>query len=890
MSRHNVVGSLVRQPELRHQDTGLAIVTQPEEKFRAKFAGLFDQKYGYAIIHYLKQVVQISSRGKRKQRCLLITNSALYITRKDAVTRRCVAVHDIEEIMFIPATCGLVFRIPQQYDIMIELPPGTAKAADELHYILNILNVIHQHQRKCRANIRKIDGKPKKPKDFEPPLQMDKPKNFKHFAIAIESIADSNSILDSQKGTTPLPDIYELLNKPADKNSKISRDATASPPPPPIRSPPRVVDEEKIKEEHPLLVKNTTVVPDRTTTIRSRSPPRDPVPERSITEEELSERVRAEVERELKNREDQLSQKSKSRSQSPILCEVATQANGFPGQAATAGRSKSRQSSVASPGSPGVESVVTVNNYIIPPVADGNDDDDDFEPPPPPPLEPPHEKENAPLNSNLLAPGTRKPGISNRPVVNSAAAALLTPSDDYFRRVAGTNNKVVGLPLPLQKLANGNGSVFGYQPPPPPPPMSSNQTSGVPLPLTAAVGSKELPLPDASNISQNVSQLLTPTPGLPLRQEPTREESRAIAQLESDVRNLHFELTRLSEEKDAEIARLRAEKEAPNQAALPGNANANQTLEDLLYEIDGGDLLQPTPGIRLRNGLQNNTNTNAITEDVVTSQPDSPSRRSVPDQDTVQEPEVTIDQNATSESEAIARLTEAQAASIEARKQEILSTQEEVRAMVDSGRYSKHSDEIRELNKQLEALVRDLSYEAKGYELGFVLGELSPKRNSASPLREEPNLSPTAQEDDDMIDAITSQQVPVHHSPVASKRSRSRSAGRTKVNTANNPNVPPQQIPSEYQQHLQQHQHQHHHHQQGYPQMPYPTGEYDNQELQDMYSQWYYYYLPYWQQQQQQQQQEPQPEPQPERQPDQQQQQSELPNQQSDQEQSTGDT
>ena len=829
MSRHNVgVGSLVRQPELRHQDTGLAIITQPEEKFRAKFAKLFDQKYGYAIIHCMKQVIQISSKGKGKQRCLLITNVAMYITRKDTKTRRCVAIHDIEEIMYIPATCGLVFRIPSQYDIVLELAPGTPHAADELHYILNILNVLHQHHRRKPATIQKIEGRPRRARDFEPPLMMDKPKSFKHFAIAIAyiSVADANRISDSQTAAArPLPDVSELINNKPDMDSKLSRDATASPPPPPLRSPPRMADEEKIREEHPLLLKSTTVVPERTIVVPKSPPMESAPPERSITEDELSERVRAEVERELKSREEQLPTRSKS----PLLCEVATQATDFPKQSST--RSRSRQSTV---GSPGGESVATINNYIIPPVADCDDDDDFGAPPLPPPLELSADKENAPLNSNLLAPGNRKVFGNNKSIPDNAAAALLTPSEDYYRRVASTSDRNVGLPLPLQQLANGNASVFGYQPPPPPPPSQSV----VPLPLTG--GSKDIPLPDASNISQSVSQLLTPTPGLLHQPDNLRDKNRAIAQLESDVRNLHLELTRLSEEKDAEIARLRSDRDVTDLDKTNLQGNANQTLEDLLYEIDGGDLLHPTPGIRLRSGLEKRSGP-GITEDVVTSQKESP-QRVVPEQDTVQDPDVTIDQNATTESDAIARLTEAQAASIEARKQEILCTQEEVRSMVESGRYSKHSDEIRELNKQLEALVRDLSYEAKGYELGFVLGELSPKRKSASPPREEQHTTLTDQVDDEVIEAILSQQQqPVIQSPVVSKnRSRSRSAGRSKVPAVHNQNYPAHP-PAEYQQ-------------QGYPQMPYPTGDYDNQELQEMYSQWYYYYLPYWQQQQQQQQ------------------------------------
>eukprot|EP01064_Diplonema_japonicum_P002650 TRINITY_DN11698_c0_g2_i2.p1 TRINITY_DN11698_c0_g2~~TRINITY_DN11698_c0_g2_i2.p1 ORF type:complete len:202 (+),score=45.01 TRINITY_DN11698_c0_g2_i2:97-702(+) len=196
------------QPVLRALDTGLEVLLYPEPKYREKFGPLFNQPTGKALIHYMNPVNKISSKGKKQNRILLLSNNALYLTEVDSTVKRCVPVKDITQVVVAPASGCIGFRISKEYDILLEL--NSQDPAKEVHYLLNILKVLYQKEQTGILGtwVRQVDGVKKRAKPFDPPLLMSKPKGFKLTLVAIPVLSpeEIQQMLKASVRPSPLPD------------------------------------------------------------------------------------------------------------------------------------------------------------------------------------------------------------------------------------------------------------------------------------------------------------------------------------------------------------------------------------------------------------------------------------------------------------------------------------------------------------------------------------------------------------------------------------------------------------------------------------------------------------------------------------------------------------
>eukprot|EP00659_Diplonema_papillatum_P023383 gene23383-35824_t len=380
-------------------------------------------------------------------------------------------------------------------------------------------------------------------------------------------------------------------------------------------------------------------------------------------------------------------------------------------------------------------------------------------------------------------------GLNIPPGLTSSDVALLTPSEEYYtrQRTAQTTSKQ-GLGAAAISHMNAIAAATVANAPLPPgyahAPMQSTAVA-LGLPPPPGVSASEVPLRPPvpppgvgydSILSGGSSFLHHPPVSV---QDPDAGGfpaggSSAVTKLEQDVLSLQLEIQKMSMEKDAEIAALRRQVShheggggaahgrmgAQLQELRRNHTQGQSELHRILSQIPGGDLLAPSPGVPLRSGLgaasPGGAGGHRRRQHSPQGGPGTP-RVTSPAAHDVSEPspagghpsqalEASDGLAALGDDEMYRRLTQAQVASIEHRRKQIEEAQQEVKNMVACGRYAENSLEIVELQRQLDALIKDLAYEAKGYELGLLLDAESGKE--AEDPAEDPFRYPSEPRDD----------------------------------------------------------------------------------------------------------------------------------------------
>ena len=749
-------------PVIRAPDTGLGIILEPPEaKLRAKFMVLFKQPTGHSILHYMRRVTKISSKGKAQPRVLLVSNTSVYLTDENAMVKRCIPIVDIGSVE-VARDGRIAFRVPEdkkekktQYDMFVGLPQDGDNVAAEQKYLLNILQVLHQHIHSLSTHqgqkwVKHIDKRIDKPSDFTPPLNMKKPKGYQPYlcvpTLAFDRVEKMKKRLER---THPLPDLGGVLAK------KSTRARDISPPPRvALPSPPRNEEHsERLESDHPLLKKYTNDV-----VVHEASP----VPSRGgYTSGSPAQ------------------QSSSSSSSAAVtlprvdMVESATQADEVMSESSRATRPAEE---------PKTHTTFITRDILHPRERAMREEREDV-------IRPPlgvsdDEYDNVPVLPLSAPPQLPQRPQPPQPPVPSADAALLAPSEDYFQRLNQNQNQnqqppraaphYPALPSGVDALlapsasyhpgAAGAGVLRAHPsaaPPPPPPPLQNVSLMPPDASLISAGGSSFMHYPAPS---ERASMLAAPSGPQPPPSSPGAAANAAASAammetLQHSVSTMQKALDRLAVEKDEqkdEIVALRrqldkrridAASHTPHTAhtthtahtPAPSDAGCNASVApshdmdigELLSRVDGGSLLAPTPGVPLRRGLRGPLSARE-------SEPLEPVEESQPMPATPASPLSPLNGD-----DELAKLTEAKAASIAARKQQIEELQEDLSAMVASGRYDEAAPEIVELRQQIQAFIKDLSYEAKGYELGILLDhEAPPSEANTTPSRRHRSNTP----------------------------------------------------------------------------------------------------------------------------------------------------
>ena len=865
----------------RAVDTGLGILlTPPDDRLRERFSRLFNPPNGHSIIHYFARVNKLGG-WKKQQRVLFVTNHAVYLadTKTPPITKRCIPVKDIEQVLFSLASNTVALRVPAagQHDVLVEILPGSSSdASAEVRYLLNILQVVYQHQAQASYPVVnhwvvEENGPRRKATDFARPLNMVKPKEPAPLLSIASVTHEQVRLLVAQQQRAehpaPLPDIPSLLSRPTVRTAASVR-GLSPPPRTALPTPPQQLHERRQRAEsplaaaeadaeaelviahnHPLLKRFTTdvtVEPLPLPVIRASSPARSSPPQQQ--------------------------------QQHPQQRVVDSTTQFEPAPRGTSGGSAKHAEEDSDEDEDSEDEEYTADQ--CPPSQSSRHTQ------PPPPMAKPaapaaHRQQQPPLPRGGATTITRYPGQVHLPAAPSAAASddgdsnadgdidaaaaaqrqpspssraldfnnLLAPSWEYQRsRASGRTGSppVSSRPHhhhnPIPAVAPAPAAVPQPPPPPPqslpqpPPPQPQPQPGAGLLPQALNFNQTAVSLapPDASMISVGGSSFMHYQPPAPppasekhaLRQPPPPPTlpgpghgaavgSTAVVEL------IRKEYDTLLAGKDAVIDELRrqvrdselAETAAavsvaapPRQAAASatgtaaaGGATVELSLQDLLSKVDGGSLLAPTPGVRLRKGFRD------ITEPVESSM--SPPRKASASGATTA---ATTAAAAATEDEGeaggngspaaspvsaldVELLAKEKAESIARRREMIAELQHDLAEMVSSGRYDERSPEVVELRQQMHAFVKDLSYEAKGFELEVLLRHEKESRGVGG-VDDDDCDSPGGAHDDSSALALHHMPAPLQHYAPSYGRQDSRSATPRRVGrSASRSNTPRRQ-------------------------------------------------------------------------------------------------
>eukprot|EP00754_Rhynchopus_humris_P024861 Rhum_TRINITY_DN14918_c19_g1::Rhum_TRINITY_DN14918_c19_g1_i1::g.128082::m.128082 len=261
--QHHTPSDLLVVP--RAVDTGLGILlTPPDDRLRERFSRLFNPPNGHSIIHYFARVNKLGG-WKKQQRVLFVTNHAVYLadTKTPPITKRCIPVKDIEQVLFSLSSNTIALRVPAagQHDVLVEIPPGpSSDASAEVRYLLNILQVVYQHQAQASYPVVnhwvvEENGPRRKGTDFARPLNMVKPKEPAPLLSIASVTHEQVRLLVAQQQRAehpaPLPDIPSLLSRPTVRTAASAR-GLSPPPRTALPTPPQQLHERRQRAESPL--------------------------------------------------------------------------------------------------------------------------------------------------------------------------------------------------------------------------------------------------------------------------------------------------------------------------------------------------------------------------------------------------------------------------------------------------------------------------------------------------------------------------------------------------------------------------------------------------------------------------------------------------------------
>eukprot|EP00756_Hemistasia_phaeocysticola_P003167 Hpha_TRINITY_DN12101_c0_g2::TRINITY_DN12101_c0_g2_i1::g.81958::m.81958 len=166
LDQPSVVGQLAAGTTLRDPESGLAILLAPpahlNDVLRQRFLPVFAQPEGQAVVHFMEEVNKMSHWGRDQKRVVLVTSKALYLALPETgEVRRCVPITQINRVILghfeRPPYAAIGLRVPEQCDIFLTpiVPPirgadpvteteWKRKAQQAMGYMGNILNVLLQ--------------------------------------------------------------------------------------------------------------------------------------------------------------------------------------------------------------------------------------------------------------------------------------------------------------------------------------------------------------------------------------------------------------------------------------------------------------------------------------------------------------------------------------------------------------------------------------------------------------------------------------------------------------------------------------------------------------------------------------------------------------------------
>eukprot|EP01064_Diplonema_japonicum_P031241 TRINITY_DN5522_c0_g5_i1.p1 TRINITY_DN5522_c0_g5~~TRINITY_DN5522_c0_g5_i1.p1 ORF type:complete len:218 (+),score=23.10 TRINITY_DN5522_c0_g5_i1:81-656(+) len=156
------VDRMVGEPVVLYE--GLPVLQHVEARHEKVFGKVMR---GRPVVHYLNDVTKISSKGRRQRRVLLVSRS-LFLSSVKGEIKRCIGPADVSEILIVPMSRTIAFRIPEQHDLLLELSDEK-----ELECLIKILHSLLPSEK-----FTYLDGARFQKRDFEPVLQMRKKNTF----------------------------------------------------------------------------------------------------------------------------------------------------------------------------------------------------------------------------------------------------------------------------------------------------------------------------------------------------------------------------------------------------------------------------------------------------------------------------------------------------------------------------------------------------------------------------------------------------------------------------------------------------------------------------------------------------------------------------------------